>query len=131
MLEKIFFPALRSLNYIYYFNNSNVILEQILKKQYKLFFCKHLYLPTAYFFYSSKLTKYYTYSMVVMWLKMIFRGKGYRMRKFKRFNKFTFNFGRSHWTKSTYDRNFFFCKKNAETKNFMFCSVFWVYDFRF
>jgi hypothetical protein len=38
------------------------------------------------------------------------------MRKFKKCNKLTFNFGRSHWTKYKYDRGLFFTKKFRRQK---------------
>ncbi len=63
-----------------------------------------------------QLTLYYLYSITIFWLKLIFRGKGYRMRKFKKYNKLTFNFGRSHWTKYKYNRNLFFTKKLRRQK---------------
>lgn len=36
---------------------------------------------------------------LIQWAHISFRGKSFRVRNFCRFNKFTFNFGYSHWTK--------------------------------
>ncbi len=33
------------------------------------------------------------------WTRVAFRGKSYRIKCFSKLNKFTFNFGYSHWTK--------------------------------
>lgn len=45
------------------------------------------------------------------WLRISFRGKGYRLRKFKKINKVTLNFGHSHWAKIALDLNIYFFKK--------------------
>lgn len=36
---------------------------------------------------------------LMQWAKLAFRGKSFRVRNFCKNNKFTFNFGYSHWTK--------------------------------
>lgn len=46
-----------------------------------------------------KLNKFLAYNYVPYWTKINFRGKGFRIRKFRKKKKITFNFGRSHWTK--------------------------------
>lgn len=47
--------------------------------------------------------KYYiqfiTNSFIILWTRVNFRGKGYRVRVFKKNLKLTLNFGYSHWTK--------------------------------
>lgn len=50
-----------------------------------------------------------TYSM--HWFRVSFRGKGYRLRKFKSYNKVTLNFGHSHWAKLALKNTIFFFKK--------------------
>ena len=47
--------------------------------------------------------KYYVSTFVYFFSRIIWRGKAYRVRLFKINNKFTFNFGYSHWTKLLYD----------------------------
>lgn len=44
-------------------------------------------------------------------MRVSFRGKGYRLRKFKNLNKLTLNFGHSHWAKIGLDLSSFFFKK--------------------
>lgn len=44
------------------------------------------------------------------WFRVSFRGKGFRLRKFKALNKVTLNFGHSHWAKILLNSNFFFKK---------------------
>jgi len=43
-------------------------------------------------------------TFILYFLKLIWRGKAYRIRFFKKFSKITFNFGHSHWTKLTYNK---------------------------
>jgi len=42
---------------------------------------------------------FFIYMFLPYWSKISFRGKGFRVRKFRSIRKFTFNFGRSHWTR--------------------------------
>lgn len=53
--------------------------------------------------------------LIPYWGKIIFKGKGYRIRCFRKNKKFTFNFGRSHWTKLKLD-NFWFLFRFARQK---------------
>lgn len=53
------------------------------------------------------LKKYFTYTFITFYLRIIWRGKAYRVRLFKKSNKFTLNFGHSHWCKLWYNINFF------------------------
>ena len=50
-----------------------------------------------------------TYSM--HWFRVSFKGKGYRLRKFKKYNKLTLNFGHSHWARLVLNNKMFFFKK--------------------
>ena len=45
---------------------------------------------------------YFTYTFILYFLRIIWRGKAYRVRLFKKHQKFTFNFGHSHWYKMIY-----------------------------
>lgn len=47
----------------------------------------------------------------IHWVRVVFRGKGFRLRKFKEVNKLTLNFGHSHWTKIGLNTENFFFKK--------------------
>lgn len=51
----------------------------------------------------SKFKNYYSTTFLYFFLKITWRGKAYRVRLFKKYNKFTFNFGYSHWTKLLFD----------------------------
>jgi len=60
------------------------------------------------------------------WFKITFRGKGFRVRKFKRNRKLTFNFGRSHWTKLWLENKYTLIikirRQNYVFFNFRYCS---------
>ena len=45
------------------------------------------------------------------WSRVSFKGKGYRLRKFKKYNKVTLNFGHSHWAKLAIQPTIYFFKK--------------------
>lgn len=59
---------------------------------------------------SIYLYKYLVSSLIVVWARIIFRGKGFRIRNFQDDLKLTFNFGHSHWTKIKLYRQWFFWK---------------------
>jgi hypothetical protein len=51
----------------------------------------------------EKLLKtYFVITFTTFYFRIIWRGKAYRVRYFRGNNKFTFNFGHSHWCKITY-----------------------------
>lgn len=43
--------------------------------------------------------------IIIMWRRVIFKGKGFRVRIFKENKKITLNFGYSHWTKIKFINN--------------------------
>jgi len=60
--------------------------------------------------FSAKLKKYFIHTYVIFFFRIIWRGKAYRVRFFKKYNKFTFNFGHSHWNKLIYSPEYTFLK---------------------
>ncbi len=58
-----------------------------------------------------KITKFFNKTITTNWVRVVFRGKGFRLRKFKGLNKLTFNFGHSHWAKMGLNSDNFFFKK--------------------
>jgi len=71
---------------------------------------------------------YLTSSFILQWAYIAFRGKSFRVRNFCRFNKFTFNFGYSHWTKLILLRNWAFFKRRRQ--RYVIYSYFYK-DFKF
>ena len=65
--------------------------------------------------YSIKIFKnFYTYTFIIYFLRIKWRGKAYRIRFFKKNSKFTLNFGHSHWYKILFKKlhiNFFRIKQ--------------------
>jgi hypothetical protein len=50
---------------------------------------------------------YFLYTYISFFLRIVWRGKAYRIRLFKKKKKFTFNFGHSHWYKLVYNKPFY------------------------
>lgn len=57
---------------------------------------------------------YLVSSFILQWAYIAFRGKSFRVRNFCKFNKFTFNFGYSHWTKLILLKNWAFFKRRRQ-----------------
>ena len=81
-------------NLVYIAINSKISLNTIVSKFYYT-----QYLIKSKSTALNYLNKYYIEALTIIWLKITFRGKGFRIRKFKKINKLTFNFGHSHWTR--------------------------------
>lgn len=58
--------------------------------------------------------KYISSCFTKQWAYIAFRGKSFRVRNFCRNNKFTFNFGYSHWTKLILSKNWAFFKRRRQ-----------------
>jgi hypothetical protein len=54
-------------------------------------------------------------SFLTQWARIAFRGKSFRIRNFCAKNKFTFNFGYSHWTRLKLMRNWGFFKRRRQS----------------
>lgn len=71
----------------------------------------------------------------IQWARLAFRGKSFRVRNFSDINKFTLNFGYSHWLKLKFDYRWTFFKKRRQRyviytffyKNFCFFKRFFPY----
>ena len=61
--------------------------------------------------YTKPINKFLTLHFIYYWFKLTFRGKGFRVRKFLKSSKITFNFGHSHWTKLQLNNKFVRVKK--------------------
>lgn len=64
-----------------------------------------------------KFNKFILKTFSIHWVRVSFRGKGYRLRKFRKINKLTLNFGHSHWAKLLLKKYFFF--KKIRRQNYM------------
>lgn len=64
----------------------------------------------------KKLKNFFIHSYIIYFLRIVWRGKAFRIRYFKKYNKFTFNFGHSHWLKLIFKPsifNFFKIKRQS------------------
>jgi len=55
----------------------------------------------------KKFIKFFVNTFYGFYFRIIWKGKAYRVRYFKKNNKFTFNFGHSHWCKLLFFINLF------------------------
>lgn len=85
-------------NIIYIIENI-LIIEYILKQNYKYINIYNLNQNDKYYLFLKHLNKFFLKSFSIHWVRLSFKGKGFRVRKFKKLNKMTLNFGHSHWTK--------------------------------
>ena len=66
---------------------------------------KRLYFYNFYFFY-----KFFVNSYILLWARITFRGKGFRIRNFQEDKKLTLNFGHSHWDRIKFYKYWSFWK---------------------
>ena len=64
----------------------------------------HIYMSNKY---HKVINHYFTHTFIMYYFKLMWRGKAYRVRLFKKSKKFTMNFGFSHWFKLIYDDNYY------------------------
>ena len=106
---------------------SLIICQHFLKSNYILFTTVNLlynkFTPKIF----RKFNTYLLKTFSVHWLRVSFRGKGYRLRKFKKFSKVTLNFGHSHWAKIALDRGLFFFKKLKRQNYICSAYTYWHY----
>ena len=95
-------------------NNVYLVIYRV-DKFYKLYFYLFgLYFDNLNFSFlwkNSKITNFAVTKYTVMcWRRLIFKGKGFRVRIFRYNKKITLNFGYSHWTKIKFIYNWDFFK---------------------
>lgn len=71
--------------------------------------------------YSNLNLKKIEYLFIYPWVKVTFRGKGFRIRKTLHSTKITFSFGRSHWTK-LWLKNFYGFTRKIRRQNYIITS---------
>jgi hypothetical protein len=98
-------------DFIVFYLNTLWILVYRLKKQYKLIVCVNFNYAKSKLRYLGQFNKFILKSFSIHWFRVAFRGKGFRLRKFKTKSKVTLNFGHSHWAKLALDQDLYFFKK--------------------
>jgi hypothetical protein len=106
---------------IIFYTQQSWICQYFLKEDFKLI----VVLSSLYSKFSSgqllKFNKYLLKSYSMHWFRVSFRGKGFRLRKFKSHNKVTLNFGHSHWAKIALKTDIYFFKK-LKRQNYICCA---------
>lgn len=94
------------------FNQDHLwVCQYIFKKDFQLFVSSSDMYDKIGFKGLRKLNKFILKTFSLHWMRISFRGKGYRLRKFKTFSKVTLNFGHSHWAKLALVSDIYFFKK--------------------
>jgi hypothetical protein len=95
-------------------NENYVILKKVNNLYvFILSYGNHAFTPTKF---KKVIKKYFAHSYVIFYVKIMWRGKAYRVRFFKKNSKFTLNFGHSHWCKLMFNKdkiNFFKLKRQS------------------
>ncbi len=101
------FPNFKNIQFII---NDFFINQILFNNSYNFFFVlKHLLIQECWKS-LKKYNKFFLKTFSIHWVRVSFKGKGYRLRKFKKIGKITLNFGHSHWTRISLSSNFFFKK---------------------
>lgn len=87
---------------VFIFENLNLCYT-VLKANFKLITVTNYNYSSSSYKDIKKLRRFYIKTYSQHWLRINFKGKGYRLRKFKNYNKLTLNFGHSHWAKVSLD----------------------------
>lgn len=79
---------------------------------------------------SGFLMRYFLNSFIMMWVRIAFRGKGFRIRNFQENLKLTLNFGHSHWDRVKFYQYWFFWKIKRQNYLLVTCTQDLLYYFR-
>ena len=104
----IFIPAFKFVLFVF---KGFYVCHYFLKENYNLFVSFNANYSKLTPFKLKQFNKYILKTFSIHWMRVSFRGKGYRLRKFKGLNKVTLNFGHSHWAKLALDTSIYFFKK--------------------
>lgn len=99
------------LSYVVFQTPTLWICEYILKKNFKLILSLNFFYDKFNLEGLRKFNKFLLKTFSLHWVRVSFRGKGFRLRKFSKYNKLTLNFGHSHWARVALLPELFFFKK--------------------
>lgn len=97
---------------------NSLICEYFLNKDFKLINTFNICYNQRAYKNLQSFNQYLLKSFSMHWARVAFRGKGFRLRRFKSHNRLTFNFGHSHWSKMALSSSEFFFKK-IKRQNYM------------
>lgn len=99
--------------------SSNVIYDYSIAKEFKLTICiNNLYKKWNHKV-NKQLNLFCLKTYTIYWIRVVFKGKGFRLRRFRNTSKVTFNFGHSHWTKLGFNSSQYWFKK-LKRQNYLF-----------
>jgi hypothetical protein len=106
------------LKHIAFLHKNVYIYEYFLKKGFKFIYACFNDNVTVSRHSFKKFNKFLSTTLMWHWIRIAFKGKGYRMRKFQKSIKLTLNFGHSHWAKVGFDGHYFWIRK-MRRQNYM------------
>lgn len=97
------------------FNYEKFLLAHVfIARNFSYFFTVNLVLDYSNIKLLNKFNLFFYKTFSFHWVRVSFKGKGYRLRKFRKNYKVTLNFGHSHWTKLLLSESFFFKKMKRQ-----------------
>lgn len=111
--------------------NDFFINQIIFNSNYSFFFLLKVLLIQGCWKSLKKYNKFFLKTFSIHWVRVSFKGKGYRLRKFKKIGKITLNFGHSHWTRVFLSSNFFFKKFRRQNYVCLISSFFLLNKFKY
>lgn len=112
---------------IVFFCDNSWLCQYFLKNDFKLLLVLSVFYNKINSKDSLKLNKFILKTYSMHWFRVSFRGKGYRLRKFRTHNKVTLNFGHSHWAKLALQSSIFFFKKLRRQNYLCFAKNYFFY----
>lgn len=110
--------------HISFFSSEAFICHIELSTNFKFYFIINLLYSDWSLKLMKKFNKFFLKSFSIHWFRVSFKGKGYRLRKFKESKKITFNFGHSHWTKILISGEYFF--KKLKRQNYICLTKYYI-----
>lgn len=103
------------------------ICQYFLRTDYQFIVSLHKFYAKLNIFQLKQFNRFFLKSYSMHWFRVAFKGKGYRLRKFKSYNKVTLNFGHSHWAKLALTCGLFFFKKIRRQNYLCFAKNYFLY----
>lgn len=123
MIQKtpVFYPLI---SHRVFFVNQSVIYDYSINSRFSLIICLYDLYAKLNFTASRQLNQFCLKSYSINWKRVVFKGKGFRLRKFAKTTKLTLNFGHSHWTRIGFKSEQLWFKKLKRQNYLLFSTNF-------
>lgn len=112
------------LNFRLFIFNYNYIYDYSLSKNFNLIICLNFLYKKIVHKGANDLRQFCLKSYSMHWFRIAFKGKGFRLRRFKHIPKLTLNFGHSHWTRLGLASQLFWIRKLRRQNYLTLCTSF-------